>query len=63
IDRRAGWLAGTWRRDFAARGVTLRQADALIAAAALLNGGKLVTGNPKDFPMDALEVVHWPVGE
>jgi hypothetical protein len=22
----------------------------------------LVTGNPKDFPMPDLDVVHWPVG-
>lgn len=63
VDRRAGWQAGTWRRDFAARGVTLWQADALIAATALVNRARLVTGNPKDFPMEGLEVVHWPVGE
>jgi hypothetical protein len=23
---------------------------------------RLVTGNPKDFPMPELEVEHWPVG-
>src|SRR5687768_2074249 len=26
VDSRAGWQAGQWRRDFAARGVTLWQA-------------------------------------
>ncbi len=62
VDVRAGWQAGTWRRDFAARGVTLWQADCLIAATTLSHGAMLVTGNPKDFPMHELDVVHWPVG-
>ncbi len=54
--------AGTWRRDFAARGVTLAQADCLIAAATSGGGGRLATGNPKHFPMSDLTVDHWPVG-
>lgn len=58
-----GWRAGEWRRKFAARGRTLAQADCLIAAAALSLGGRLATGNPKDFPMSELAVEHWPVGE
>lgn len=58
-----GWRAGEWRRDFAARGVTLSQADCLVAAAAVAVGGRLATGNPKDFPMDGLSVEHWPAGE
>jgi hypothetical protein len=33
------------------------------AAAALVIGGRLATGNPADFPMSELEVEHWPVGE
>lgn len=37
VDARAGWQAGTWRRDFAARGVTLWQADCLLAATALVH--------------------------
>jgi predicted nucleic acid-binding protein len=57
-----GELAGAWRRDFASRGVTLSQADCLIAAAALGVGARLATGNPKHFPMTELEVEHWPVG-
>lgn len=59
----AGRRAGEWRRGFAARGVTLWQADCLIAAVACLHGATLATGNPKDFPMQDLALVHWPVGE
>ena len=62
IGRRAGWQAGVWRREFAARGVTLYQADCLVAAAAWAHKAVLVTGNPKDFPMDDITVEHWPVG-
>ena len=58
-----GRRAGEWRRSFAGRGRTLAQADCLIAAAALSVGGRLATGNPKDFPMDELAVEHWPTGE
>ena len=57
-----GKRAGSWRRDFAERGVTLAQPDCLIAAAAVSVGARLATGNPKDFPMGELEVEHWPVG-
>ena len=63
IDSRSGWQAGAWRRDFAERGTTLRQAYCLIAATAMSNGGTLATGNPKDFPMAELRVEHWPVGQ
>lgn len=62
IDAEVAWRAGQWRRDFAARGITLWQADCLIAAAALVNGAALATGNPRDFPMREVEVTHWPVG-
>lgn len=58
-----GWVAGEWRRRYAGRGRTLAQADCLIAAATLAVGGRLATGNPKDFPMPELAVEHWPVGE
>ena len=57
-----GWQAGEWRRDYARRGRTLTQADCLFAAAALSLGGRLATGNPRDFPMRELTVEHWPVG-
>ncbi len=58
-----GRLAGWWRRSHRRRGRTLSQADALIAAAALGIGARLVTGNPKDFSPRDLVVEHWPVGE
>ncbi|MGH8885693.1 MAG: PIN domain-containing protein [Egibacteraceae bacterium] len=62
IGARDGWLAGSWRRQFAAQGVTLWQADCLIAAVASRVGARLATGNPKDFPMPEITVEHWPTG-
>lgn len=62
LGREQGRLAGSWRRDQAARGITLSQADCLIGAAALGVGARLATGNPKDFPIEELEVEHWPSG-
>jgi predicted nucleic acid-binding protein len=58
-----GARAGTWRREFAERGVILHQADCLIAAAAVGIGAALATANVADFPMAELIVVHWPIGE
>jgi predicted nucleic acid-binding protein len=57
-----GELAGTWRRSLANQGVTVHQADCLIAAAAIGVGAALATGNPADFPMVVDRVQHWPVG-
>lgn len=57
-----GWRAGEWRREFSQRGRTLAQADCLVAAAAHSIGGRLATGNVKDFPMRELRVEHWPAG-
>jgi predicted nucleic acid-binding protein len=62
LGRDEGEIAGGWRREFAAKGITLSQADCLIAAAAIGAGARLVTGNPTDFPMANLTVEHWPVG-
>lgn len=62
LGRAEGQVAGEWRGAFAATGTTLSQADCLVAAAALRIGGRLVTGNPRHFPMSALDVQHWPVG-
>lgn len=62
LGRTEGERAGSWRRDYASRGVTLAQADCLIAAAAVTAGAVLATGNPKDFPMPELTVDHWPAG-
>jgi predicted nucleic acid-binding protein len=63
IDRRHGELAGRWRRDHAAVGVTLTQADCLIGAAAAALAIPLATGNPRHFPIREVDVQHWPVGE
>jgi predicted nucleic acid-binding protein len=63
LGRAEGQRAGRWRREHARTGTTLSQADCLIAAAAIGVGARLATGNPKHFPMDGLEVEHWPVGE
>jgi predicted nucleic acid-binding protein len=63
VDLAAAWQAGEWRRASAARGVTLWQADCLIAATSMINGAALATGNPKDFRMEGLEVAYWPTGQ
>lgn len=63
VTEREARTAGRWRREFSARGVTLAQADCLIAAATLEAGATLATANPKDFPMAGLAVDHWPVGK
>jgi len=62
LGRVEGERAGRWRRDFARRGITLSQADCLIAAAAVSVEAHLATGNPKHFPMSELNVEHWPTG-
>ena len=62
LGRQQGELAGGWRREFAQRGVTLSQADCLVAAAAVGVGARLATGNPRDFPMPEVVVEAWPVG-
>lgn len=48
-----GRRTGAWcrRLESLGGGRTLTQADCLIAAAALSIGGRLATGNPKDFPI------------
>ena len=52
--------AATWRREFARKGVTLHQADCLIAASAVGVGANLATANTADFPMSELVVEDWP---
>jgi predicted nucleic acid-binding protein len=62
IRRQEAERAGRWRREFAARGITLHQADCLVAAAAYTAGGRLATATVKDFPMPGLAVEEWGVG-
>ena len=57
-----GIRAAEWRREFARRGITLHQADCLIASAAVGIGASLATGNTADFPMPGLTVEDWPAG-
>jgi predicted nucleic acid-binding protein len=63
LGRAEGRQAGEWRRTFAKRGVTLSQADCLIAAAAQAVAAVLATGNPAHFPMNDVTLEHWPVGQ
>ena len=63
VGAKEGWLAGAWRRKAAAAGVTMTQADCLIAAAAVTAGARLATGNPKDFESMPAPLEHWPVGQ
>ena len=58
-----GARAGVWRRAFAAQGVTLHQADCLIAAAAVSLDANLATANVGDFPMSEVIVEDWPAGQ
>ena len=62
LDAQEGWQAGWWRQSFASQGITLTQADCLIAAASLSVDAVLLTGNPKDFPMKEVTVEYWPPG-
>lgn len=62
LGRREGEQAGSWRRAFASRGVTLSQGDCLVAAAAVGVEARLATANWKDFPMKELTVDRWPAG-
>ena len=57
-----GRRAGIWRRAFAQEGVTLHQADCLIAAAAAGVHAALATANTDDFPMTGIDVQYWPAG-
>ena len=57
-----GIRAGVWRREFARRGLTLQQADCLIAAATVRVGATLATANVNDYPMAQLPLMPWPVG-
>lgn len=57
-----GMRAGVWRRSHAMRGITLHQANCLVAAAAAGVGTALAMANVDDFPMSEIDVQHWPIG-
>jgi predicted nucleic acid-binding protein len=54
IADQAGELIRSWK----SRGVTLGDADAIIAATALQHGLTLVTTNPRHFPMPELTILQ-----
>ena len=58
-----GARAGVWRRTFAEQGITLAQADCLVAAAAHGVAARLATGSVRHFPMPELVVEEWPAGQ
>lgn len=60
VGEREARQAAKWRKDYATRGITLSQADVLIAACAHGRGAILATANVKDFPMEELQVERWP---
>jgi len=53
-------LTGRWWREYRKRGIILDLRDLAIAAAAVVRGVPLATGNVKDFPMPELRVEQWP---
>ena len=62
LEASEGRRAGIWRRAFAQKGITLHQADCLIAAAAASVHATLATANTDDFPMTGIDVQYWPAG-
>ncbi len=57
MDTEAAEAAGSMRRDFSAKGITLSLADCLIAAVSMENGATLATENVRDFPAKGLVVL------
>jgi predicted nucleic acid-binding protein len=56
----AGIRGAEWQAEYRARGVTLEDADVLIAGVAISTGARLATANVRDFPMPGLQLEHWP---
>jgi len=52
-------LAGTFIRDYRAKGITLDFADSIVAATAVINGLTLLTYNVKHYPMHDVKL-HSP---
>lgn len=61
LDSTTADLAGGLIREWRSQGVVLGDADAVIAASALMLGVGLVTTNPRHFPMP--ELVVWQADE
>ena len=57
ITRQAAVQAGTWRYDFARKGVALTTTDTLVAAVAKEQQAVIVTNNLKDYPMPAVQLL------
>lgn len=49
--------AGTYRYEFARKGVQLPTTDALVAAVAINRGAVVLTENLKDFPMTDVQII------
>ena len=62
FDSEEARLTGSWWNEYRQQGITLDLRDLAIAAAAVVRGVPLVTGNAKDFPMPELTLNEWPVG-
>lgn len=58
ISRDISEQAGSWRREYRERGVTLSMVDTLIAATAYCNDLCVVTRNTKHFPMPEARLFH-----
>lgn len=58
--RETAKLAGSYRFDFARKGVALTTTDALVAAVAVKHGAVLVTANTKHYPMKEVELLQQP---
>ena len=53
-------LAGTYRFDFARKGITLSTSDCIIAAVAVANEATLITANVRDYPMPEIRILEQP---
>lgn len=62
ISPTAAKRAGSYRYEFARRGIQLATPDTLQAALAVDRDASLVTRNVRDFPMTDLKIVTYPSG-
>lgn len=60
LNQRIAELAGQFRWQYKAKGISLPTVDVLIAATAILEKCQLVTRNKKDFPMPELKFYKNP---